>query len=126
MSTLFSCRKRAFLSRRRPEATRFEPRKFAACRGITGEQLLSINPLTLELIPGLILLMVQKRNLDGLHSGSLAKAVGLSPDTIRHYERVGVLPRASRTSAGYRVYPASSVERVLLVQRALRIGFTLP
>ena len=58
-------------------------------------------------------------------SGSLAKAAGVSPDTIRHYERIGVLPRASRTEAGYRIYPASAVERVFVVQRALRIGFTL-
>jgi DNA-binding transcriptional MerR regulator len=61
----------------------------------------------------------------GFRSGSLAKAAGVSPDTIRHYERIGVLPRASRTEAGYRIYPASAVERVLVAQRALRIGFTL-
>ena len=60
-----------------------------------------------------------------LNSGALAKAAGVSPDTIRHYERIGVLPRAARTAAGYRVYPASAVERVRVVQRALRIGFTL-
>ncbi|MFZ0285075.1 MAG: heavy metal-responsive transcriptional regulator [Terriglobales bacterium] len=67
--------------------------------------------------------MVQ--NGGGLGSGDLARAAGLSPDTIRHYENVGVLPRASRTESGYRVYPASAVERVLVVQRALGIGFTL-
>src|ERR1700685_2627249 len=55
----------------------------------------------------------------------LAKATGVSPDTIRHYEKIGVLPRASRTESGYRLYAASAVERVLVVQRALRIGFTL-
>jgi MerR family transcriptional regulator, copper efflux regulator len=60
-----------------------------------------------------------------LYSGGLAKAAGVSPDTIRHYEKVGVLPKASRTDSGYRLYPASAVERVLVVQRALRIGFTL-
>lgn len=60
-----------------------------------------------------------------LRVGSLAKATGVSPDTIRHYERIGVLPRASRTPAGYRLYPESAVERVRVVQRALRIGFTL-
>jgi DNA-binding transcriptional MerR regulator len=60
-----------------------------------------------------------------LHSGGLAKAAGVSPDTIRHYEKIGVLPQASRTASGYRLYPASAVERVLVVQRALRIGFTL-
>jgi MerR family mercuric resistance operon transcriptional regulator len=60
-----------------------------------------------------------------LHSGTLAKATGVSSDTIRHYEKIGVLPRASRTESGYRLYPESTVERVLVVQRALRIGFTL-
>lgn len=66
--------------------------------------------------------MVQSK---GLRSGTLAKAAEVSPDTIRHYEKIGVLPRALRTESGYRVYPASAVERVLVVQRALRIGFTL-
>lgn len=69
--------------------------------------------------------MVQGDGSKGLRSGALAKAAGVSPDTIRHYERIGVLPRASRTESGYRVYPARAVERVLVVQRALRIGFTL-
>src|ERR1700751_5851028 len=68
------------------------------------------------------LLMVQSK---GLRSGTLAKAAEVRPDTIRHYEKIGVLPRAARTVSGYRVYPASAVERVLVVQRALRIGFTL-
>ena len=69
--------------------------------------------------------MVQSRGSKTLYSGALAKAAGVSPDTIRHYERIGVLSRGSRTESGYRVYPASAVERVLVVQRALRIGFTL-
>jgi DNA-binding transcriptional MerR regulator len=60
-----------------------------------------------------------------LHSGELAKATGVSPDTIRHYEKVGVIPRASRSESGYRLYPENMVERVLVVQRALRIGFSL-
>jgi DNA-binding transcriptional MerR regulator len=64
-------------------------------------------------------------NSKTLHSGTLAKATGLSPDTIRHYERIGVLPEAARTASGYRVYPATAVNRVLVVQRALSIGFTL-
>ena len=69
--------------------------------------------------------MVQRICSTTLYSGALAKAAAVSPDTIRHYERIGVLPRASRTQSGYRVYPASALERVLVVQRALRIGFTL-
>jgi MerR family copper efflux transcriptional regulator len=69
--------------------------------------------------------MVQSSGSKALRSGALAKATGVSPDTIRYYEKIGVLPRASRTQSGYRIYPANAVERVLVVQRALRIGFTL-
>ncbi|MGA8151146.1 MAG: heavy metal-responsive transcriptional regulator [Terriglobales bacterium] len=69
--------------------------------------------------------MVQIDRSKALRSGTLAQAAGVSPDTIRHYERIGVLPPASRTESGYRIYPASSLERVLVIRRALRIGFTL-
>ena len=72
-----------------------------------------------------IVFMVQRSNGRDHRSASLAKATRVSPDTIRHYEKVGVLPRAPRTEAGYRVCAESAVERVLIVQRALRIGFTL-
>jgi DNA-binding transcriptional MerR regulator len=85
---------------------------------------LTANSLTLEPIQELILLM-RTTIAKTLHSGGLAKATGVSPDTIRHYEKIGVLPRVSRTESGYRLYPESAVERVLVVQRALRIGFTL-
>jgi DNA-binding transcriptional MerR regulator len=68
--------------------------------------------------------MVQRSEAT-FHSGELAKATGVSADTIRHYERIGVLPKAMRSASGYRIYPESAVERVLVVQRALRIGFTL-
>jgi len=55
----------------------------------------------------------------------LAEACGVSADTVRHYERLGLLPRAVRTAAGYRRFPPDSVERVRLVQRALTVGFSL-
>ena len=70
--------------------------------------------------------MMQTEEVKALRSGALAEAVGVSTDTIRHYERLGILPRASRTASGYRLYPATAVERVLIVRRALRIGFSLP
>jgi DNA-binding transcriptional MerR regulator len=60
-----------------------------------------------------------------LRSGELAKLTGVSTDTLRHYERKGVISRPARLSNGYRVYPASSVERVRLIRRALSVGFTL-
>jgi len=63
--------------------------------------------------------------MNRLTVGRVAEAAGVSPATIRHYERVGVLPKAVRTPAGYRVYPANAVHRVLLVRGALQFGFSL-
>lgn len=54
-----------------------------------------------------------------------ARATGVSTDTLRHYERNGLLPGVRRTAAGYRQYSAAAVERVLLIQRALVMGFSL-
>ena len=51
--------------------------------------------------------------------------MGVSSDTIRHYERFGSLRKAPRTSGGYRMYGREAVDRVRLVQRALQLGFTL-
>ncbi len=55
----------------------------------------------------------------------VARATGVSTDTLRHYERKGLLPRAPRTAAGYRRYAPATVDRVLLIQRALIVGFSL-
>jgi MerR family copper efflux transcriptional regulator len=63
---------------------------------------------------------------DEISSGELARICGVSPDTIRHYERVGVLPRALRGDNGYRRFPRAAVARVHLIRRALVIGFSLP
>lgn len=60
-----------------------------------------------------------------LKTGEVARRTGVSPDTVRHYERAGLLPRARRASNGYRGYPPEACERVLLVRRALLLGFTL-
>lgn len=58
-------------------------------------------------------------------SGELARLAGVSTDTLRHYERKGVLPAPRRSTNGYRVYPPQALEHVRLVRRALGIGFTL-
>jgi MerR family transcriptional regulator, copper efflux regulator len=55
----------------------------------------------------------------------LARLTGVSTDTLRHYERKGLLAPPPRTPSGYRRYPASAVARVHLIRRALVIGFTL-
>jgi DNA-binding transcriptional MerR regulator len=56
---------------------------------------------------------------------ALADATGVSTDTLRHYERIGLLQGTIRTNAGYRRYPPAAVERVGLIQRALMMGFSL-
>ena len=60
-----------------------------------------------------------------LKIGQIAKLSGVSADTIRYYERIGLLPHAARTGAGYREYSESATEQVRLVQNALRFGFSL-
>src|SRR5882672_1856292 len=58
-------------------------------------------------------------------SGELAELAGVSSDTLRHYERKGVLARPLRRANDYRQYPASALQRVRLIRRALAVGFTL-
>jgi DNA-binding transcriptional MerR regulator len=54
-----------------------------------------------------------------------ARATGVSTASLRHYERLGLVPGVSRTTAGYRRYSSKALERVLLIQRALVVGFSL-
>jgi DNA-binding transcriptional MerR regulator len=60
-----------------------------------------------------------------MRSGELSRLAGVSADTLRHYERKGLLVRPRRSRNGYREYPTSALDRVRLIQRALRVGFTL-
>jgi DNA-binding transcriptional MerR regulator len=60
-----------------------------------------------------------------LAPSEVARQCGVSADTLRHYERKGLLPPPARSGNGYRRYPPDTVGRVLLVQRALVVGFTL-
>lgn len=60
-----------------------------------------------------------------LRSGQLAQLCGVSSDTLRHYERKGVLPAPRRLANGYREFPASALLRVRTVRAALALGFTL-
>jgi len=60
-----------------------------------------------------------------LRSTQLARLAGVSPDTLRHYEKKGLLPRATRSPNGYREYPPEACIRVRLVRRAVSLGFTL-
>ena len=57
--------------------------------------------------------------------GEIAKRAGVTVDTVRFYERVGVLPAPARTESGYRDYQPETVERIQLTRELQGIGFTL-
>jgi DNA-binding transcriptional MerR regulator len=57
--------------------------------------------------------------------GQVASAAGVSIDTVRFYERRGVLPPAPRTASGYRVFPESAVTRITVARRLQQLGLTL-
>ncbi|WP_112263420.1 heavy metal-responsive transcriptional regulator [Lentzea terrae] len=55
----------------------------------------------------------------------LARQVGVRPDTVRYYERAGLLAPPPRTSSGYRQYPPSAADRILFIRDCQRLGLTL-
>jgi len=57
--------------------------------------------------------------------GDLAQRAGVGIDTVRYYERQGLLPAPARQASGYRVYDESDVARLRFVRRAKALGFTL-
>ena len=57
--------------------------------------------------------------------GEVADQAGVTVDTVRFYERVGVLPAPARTESGYRDYVPDTVERIRLTRELQGIGFTL-
>jgi DNA-binding transcriptional MerR regulator len=57
--------------------------------------------------------------------GELARQAGVKPDTIRFYERQGLLPKPARTAAGYRVYAGDALRQIGFIKQAQSLGFTL-
>ncbi len=57
--------------------------------------------------------------------GQVANGAGVGVETIRFYEREGLIPEPPRTPAGYRQYAADTVERLRFIQRAKELGFSL-
>lgn len=60
-----------------------------------------------------------------MHIGSLAKKVGVTPDTIRFYERNALLPRPSRSPGGFREFADTDVQTLRFIRRVQSLGFTL-
>jgi MerR family copper efflux transcriptional regulator len=61
----------------------------------------------------------------GITIGRLAERAGVNIDTIRYYERNGLLPAPARRTSGYREYSSADVERLRFIRRSKDLGFTL-
>jgi len=57
--------------------------------------------------------------------GALARAAGVGVETVRFYERKGLLAPPPRTRSGYRQFPSDAVARLRFIRRAQGLGFTL-
>ena len=63
--------------------------------------------------------------MSGLRSGQVAQAAGVNLQTLRYYERRGLLAEPDRTLGGHRLYPAETVTTLRVIKAAQRLGFTL-
>jgi Hg(II)-responsive transcriptional regulator len=63
--------------------------------------------------------------MDGLTIGKVARGAGLAIDTVRYYEREGLLHKPARTPSGYRQYSADAVTRLRFICQAKELGFSL-
>jgi DNA-binding transcriptional MerR regulator len=60
-----------------------------------------------------------------VRTSELATRAAVNPQTLRYYERRGLLTEPARSPAGYRAYPAEALRRVRFIKRAQELGFTL-
>lgn len=63
--------------------------------------------------------------MKGYTVSRLGELVGASPDTLRYYERIGLLPEPERSPAGYRLYGDDAVARMRFIKAAQRLGISL-
>ena len=57
--------------------------------------------------------------------GQLAKLSGVNPDTVRFYERTGLLPKPGRSPNGYRLYDKPALDKIRFIRKAQTLGFSL-
>ncbi len=69
-----------------------------------------------QVMPRMMRAPEQERSHDGaVQIGELANALGVTPKTLRHYEKIGLIPEAERTDSGYRVFSAEAARRAGIV-----------
>ena len=61
----------------------------------------------------------------GLRAGQVADAAGVNVETLRYYERRGIIPEPARSLGGHRLYSAATVTTLRVIKAAQRLGFTL-
>lgn len=61
----------------------------------------------------------------GITIGQLARTAGVNLETVRYYERIGLLPSPDRTGAGHRAYEHEHVRRLAFIRRARELGFSI-
>jgi MerR family transcriptional regulator, copper efflux regulator len=69
--------------------------------------------------------MDRPANEDNLRVGAVAKAAGVGMQTLHYYERLGLLPKPSRSDANYRLYSPEAIRRVRFIKKAQALGITL-
>ena len=57
--------------------------------------------------------------------GKLARAAGVNIESVRYYQRVGLIEEPVKPASGYRLYPDETVDRILFIKRAQLLGFSL-
>jgi len=77
--------------------------------------------LTLDITPGFILLDMA----EAVHIGKAAKLAGASVDTIRFYQKIGLIKSAGRSAGGYRLFDGEDIHDLTFVRHAQELGFSL-
>lgn len=63
--------------------------------------------------------------MENITIGKLAKLTGVNTETIRYYERRGLMPRPPSSNSGYRLYGKKDISRLIFIRRCLRLGLIL-
>lgn len=63
--------------------------------------------------------------MNGLTISELAKNAGVNIETIRYYERLGLISEPPRTESGYRIFPPEVIQRIKFIKRSQDLGFSL-